>query len=223
MRTLVLMRGAPGCGKSTWIKNNGFEKYSLSADTIREMCSTLPTGVSGKREINQKNDAVVWRILFEILETRMLNGEFTVIDATNKELCNKYRYRLYCVDFTDVPVDVCKRQNKMRPEYKWVPEKAIDNMYARFQSQKIPSGIKAIKPDDIDSFLFKKIDLSEYNKIHIIGDIHGCYTVLMQYISDIKDDEFYIFCGDYIDRGLENADVRRSHKEARRPSATCRD
>ena len=54
------------------------------------------------------------------------------------------------------------------------------------------------------------IDLSEYKKIHHIGDIHGCNTVLQKYLSDndgIKDDEFYIFTGDYVDRGLENADV----------------
>jgi len=56
----------------------------------------------------------------------------------------------------------------------------------------------------------RMIDLSDYNKIHHIGDIHGCNTVFQKYISDnggMKDDEFYIFTGDYIDRGLENADV----------------
>ena len=56
----------------------------------------------------------------------------------------------------------------------------------------------------------KLIDLSGYKKIHHIGDIHGCYTALKKYLDNnggIKDDEFYIFCGDYVDRGIENADV----------------
>ena len=56
----------------------------------------------------------------------------------------------------------------------------------------------------------KLFDLSEYRKIHHIGDIHGCYTALKKYFDDnggIKDDEMYIFTGDYIDRGVENADV----------------
>lgn len=38
MRTLLLFRGAPGCGKSTYIKEHDLEKYTLSADTIRLMC-----------------------------------------------------------------------------------------------------------------------------------------------------------------------------------------
>lgn len=56
----------------------------------------------------------------------------------------------------------------------------------------------------------KPLDLSEYRTIHHIGDIHGCNTVLQKYLSengDIRDDEFYIFCGDYIDRGIENVEV----------------
>ncbi len=35
MRILLLLRGAPGCGKSTWIQRQGLKKYTLSADDIR--------------------------------------------------------------------------------------------------------------------------------------------------------------------------------------------
>lgn len=34
-KKLILFRGAPGCGKSTFIKNNGLEQYTLSTDLIR--------------------------------------------------------------------------------------------------------------------------------------------------------------------------------------------
>ena len=47
MRTLLLMRGAPGAGKSTWIKNHNLEEYTLSPDNIRILCSSIemqPTG-----------------------------------------------------------------------------------------------------------------------------------------------------------------------------------
>lgn len=127
-----------------------------------------------------------------------------------KEMCNTYRYRIYCVDFTDIPIDEVKRRNANREVLKRVPEEAIDKMYSRFATQKIPSGIKVIKPNELDTIWMKMIDLSDYNKIHHIGDVHGCNTVLQKYLSDnggMKDDEFYIFTGDYIDRGLENAEV----------------
>ena len=37
MRTIYILRGAPGSGKSTWIKENNLEQYTLSADNIRLM------------------------------------------------------------------------------------------------------------------------------------------------------------------------------------------
>ena len=217
LRTLILLRGAPGCGKTTWIESNGLKSYSLSADDIRTMYSSSLLGIDGTYYVSQMNDRAVWKLLFEVLESRMANGELTVIDATNsktvemnryKSLAKTYRYRIFCIDFTDIPIDVCKMQNRMRPEHKVVPENVIDNMYARFATQKIPSGITVLKPDQLDNVWFKPIDLSMYRKIHHIGDIHGCYTALHQYMGDhIHEDEFYIFCGDYIDRGLENAQV----------------
>ena len=220
MRVLLLLRGSAGCGKSTWIEQNGLKPYTLCADDIRLLCSSPVLNVSGKEEISQANDTVVWSTLFRLLEIRMQNGEFTVIDATNskttemnryKELCDSYKYRIFCVDFTSIPIEVTKERNRNRlPEMKRVPESAIDKMYSRFQTQKIPSGITVIQPDELDRIWMKPIDLSAYKRVHHIGDIHGCYTVLKEYLDTnggIKDDEFYIFTGDYIDRGIENADV----------------
>lgn len=219
MRVLLLLRGSAGCGKSTWIEQNGLKPYALSADDIRLLCQSPVLQPDGTVGISQSNDKTVWKTLFNLLEIRMQKGEFTVIDATNsktsemnryKQMCETYRYRMYCVDFTDIPIDEVKRRNASREELKRVPDAAIDKMYSRFKTQKIPSGIKVIKPDELDSIWMKLFDLSEYKKIHHIGDVHGCHTALKKYIDDnggIKDNEFYIFCGDYVDRGIENADV----------------
>lgn len=219
MRILLLLRGSAGCGKSTWIEKNGLKPYTLSPDELRLMHQSPVMMPNGTMAISQSNDKAVWNTLFNILECRMKKGEFTVIDATNsktvemnryKNMCDTYRYRIYCVDFTDIPIEEVKRRNAGRDELKRVPEEAIDKMYSRFATQKIPAGIKVIKPNELDSIFMKRIDLSEYNKIHHIGDIHGCNTALQKYLLDnggIKDNEFYIFTGDYIDRGLENAEV----------------
>ncbi|MCM1326643.1 MAG: AAA family ATPase [Bacteroidales bacterium] len=219
MRILLLLRGSAGCGKSTWIEKNGLKPYTLAADDIRLLCQSPVMQIDGTEAISNTNDNVAWKILFNLLEVRMQKGEFTVIDATNsktsemnryKEMCNTYRYRIYCVDFTDIPIEEVKRRNANREALKRVPDEAIDKMYSRFATQKIPSGIKVIKPDELDTIWLKMFDLSEYKRIHHIGDIHGCNTVLQKYLTDnggMKDDEFYIFTGDYIDRGLENVEV----------------
>lgn len=219
MRILLLLRGSAGCGKSTWIEKNGLKPYTLSADDIRLLCQSPIMKVDGTEAISQSNDKVTWKTLFNLLKVRMEKGEFTVIDATNsktseinryKNMCDTYRYRMYCVDFTNIPIEEVKRRNAGREPLKRVPDEVIDKMYSRFMTQKIPSGVKVIKPNELDSIWLKKIDLSKYKKIHHIGDIHGCNTVLQKYLSDnggIKDDEMYIFTGDYIDRGIENVEV----------------
>lgn len=217
MRVLLLMRGAPGVGKTTFIKENNLEQFALSADEIRLLCQSPVMTTSGTFGISQDNEKKVWSFLFQILEARMQRGEFVVIDATNsktvemnryKTMAQTYRYRIYCVDFTDVPMEECKRRNLTRPDYKQVPEEAIEKMYARFATQQIPTGIVKLRPDELDRIWYKPMDFSDYKKIHHIGDIHGCNTVLQEYLKDgLKDDELYIFCGDYIDRGVENVEV----------------
>lgn len=219
MRTLLLFRGAPGCGKSTFIEQNGLKPYTLSADDIRLLVSSPLMTRYGNMTFNPDNDAFVWRMLMQMLEKRMENGEFTVIDATNsktsemnkyKDLGNTYKYRIYCIDMTSLPIEECKARNMQRELLKRVPEEAIDKMYARFATQKIPTGITVLKPDELNKIWMRPIDLSQYNRIHHIGDTHGSCTVLKEYINGnggIKDDEFYIFLGDYIDRGIENVEI----------------
>lgn len=221
MRTLLLMRGAPGSGKSTWIRNHNLEQYTLSPDTLRTMCSSLELQPAGEFKISRdgNNEKVVWDVLFILLEHRMERGEFTIIDATcsktadinrYKELADQYRYRMYIVDFTDIPLETCLNQNKLRSEYKQVPNEAIRKIYARFETQQIPSGVKIIKRDELNTLLDQPIDLSSYSKIVFIGDIHGCYDTLMQYPDfkdGLKDDTEYIFLGDFVDRGNQNTEV----------------
>lgn len=218
MRVLLLMRGSAGCGKSTFIEQHGLKPYTLCADDIRMQCASPVLDIHGNPQISVSNDKVVWDMLFKMLEIRMQNGDFTVIDATNsktaemtryRDLADQYRYRIYCVDMTDIPIEETKRRNKLRTALKQVPEEAIDKFYARFETQGIPSRIKVIKPDELDTIWYHASDLNHYRKIHVFGDIHGCYTALMQYFDQnpISDDECYIFTGDYIDRGLENAEV----------------
>lgn len=217
MRILLLFRGAPGCGKSSFIDQNGLRPYALSADEIRLQCQSAQQTTDGRVEISQKNEQDVWNMLFKLLEIRMRNGEFTVIDATNsktseinryKEMCDTYRYRIFCIDMTDLPIEECKRRNASRPILKQVPESTIDKMYSRFATQKIPSGVKVIKPEELDTIWMRQVDFSGYDKVVHVGDIHGCYTALMQYFKDgLDDNTMYIFVGDLIDRGIENVEV----------------
>lgn len=218
MRTLVLLRGAPGCGKSTFIKNLGLENYTISSDALRLLYASPVMKVNGEFDIPQNVNSNVWQQIEVLLNFRMQNGEFTIIDACHasakdfkiyKDLLNRYKYRAFIVDFTDVPIDICKKQNASRDPLKRVPEYVIDRMYESFSSG-IPSGFTVIKPENfLEEISQKPVDLSKYDKIVHIGDIHGCYDTLMKYFekNPMDDKTCYIFLGDYCDRGDQNAEV----------------
>ena len=93
MRTLLLLRGIQASGKSTWIKENNLEPYTLSADNIRLNIANPVLLEDGSYEISQKYNKVTWELLYNYLEMRMQNGDFTIIDATHSDikLLNKYR------------------------------------------------------------------------------------------------------------------------------------
>ena len=217
MRKLIILRGASGCGKSTFIKNNDLENYTLSTDTIRLMFSSPELGIDYKESIPQFNNKKVWELLYTLLEERMKKGEFTIVDAVHayadesfsiyKKLAEKYRYRLYVLDFTDIPKEEVYERNKGREIYRQVPESSIDRVFKAFEKERISTAFKVIKPENFNEIInTTPRDLNGYEKVHIIGDIHGSATALKTYFIKypISEKDYYIFCGDYFDRGIEN-------------------
>lgn len=57
-----------GCGKSTFIKENNLEKYTLCADKIRLMFNAPEMNFNYKEDIPQYNNKKVWDLLFSLLE-----------------------------------------------------------------------------------------------------------------------------------------------------------
>ncbi len=56
---------------------------------------------------------------------------------------------------------------------------------------------------------YEKIDGSKYRNIWVVGDLHGCYTNLMNKLDTIGFDnkkDLLISVGDLVDRGAENVE-----------------
>lgn len=208
------MVGAPGSGKSSWIKDNGIEKYTIAPDNLRLLVSAPEYSISGNMTISQKNDTQVWKLLDELLEKRMELGQFTVIDATHtrekylkryKALAEKYRYRTYIKKF-DLPIEELLERNKNRDEYKRVPEEVIKLHFERLNSLVIPNSMEIIENiNQINEF----IRYPEVTKpIYFIGDVHGTLEPLNKFLDEhFSDDSEFVFLGDYIDRGDKNGEV----------------
>lgn len=221
MRQLWVLRGVAGCGKSTWVKNVGLEQYVVSSDAIRLLYASPVLKTDGKYTIPQTNDKKVWELLYNFLEFRMNNGDFTIVDATHckessltkyKKLCEKYNYRMVIIDFSDVPLEIIKERNSQREEYKQVSDEIIERMYEQIQV-KLGKKYEIYSHNDLDGFsvlLHNNVELSDnYNKVVVFGDIHGCYTPLNEYFSNnpIDENTYYVFLGDYFDRGIQNKEV----------------
>ena len=196
---LLLLRGLPASGKSTFIEQNNLQDYTVSSDMFRTLLGSNELNTDGDFRISMSVSNTRWKFVFDVLEQRFMNGCFTVLDATNikaadmqkvYKLAKGYRYRVYCVDFTDVPFDECLRRDANRPEHKQVGQKVLERMYQSLQNNKVPGGITVIKPEDwLAVTRYRTQDISNYKKVHHIGDIHGCYTALKNYLNgELNDD-----------------------------------
>lgn len=219
MRILAVTRGVQGCGKSTWVTQNGLDPYSINPDLIRLQYQGPVLNSDGTETISGKNDKQVWEHLFGLLEKRMERGELTIVQgchskpsdfAKYKELIEKYRYRFYTIDFSDVPLDVCKERNRGRNKIQFVPEDALDKVHSRLANLEPPAYANLIKPDQfLEAIKWKLVDFNKYNNIYITSDIHGCWDPLNKFLIEhsITDNDLLIINGDFLDRGLQHKEV----------------
>lgn len=131
----------------------------------------------------------------------MERGDFTVIDATHvtsksisqyKSLATSYRYRVYVVDFTQVPLETALLQNRGREPHKVVKESVLYQMNERLKTEKVPSWVTVLTPEEYPVIMtYQPRSFDQYEAIHVFGDIHGCYTALNTYLQgDLKKTSF---------------------------------
>lgn len=222
MNYLILLRGCPASGKSTWIKNNNLEAWTLSADAIRLLHQSPILTVDGGYSISPKNDNHVWNTLFDLLEHRMIRGEATIIDATNsspaqvsryKRLVDEYRYRCYIVDFSHVSLETCLEQNRGREPHKFVPEDVIEKLHSRILSFDPPKWATLIKPENFWSNIERwPLDYtSRFEQVVVFGDSHSCFDPIQKYFQGEPEQEntLYIHLGDMFDRGPQTEEWAR--------------
>ena len=190
MKLLIILRGAPGSGKSYFVKQNDLEDLTLSTDKIRLMYSSIYTDKDGRYYITQRFNKRVFELLYKMLEIRMQNGDTTIIDATNTKqssvteylrLAKIYSYTPICIDFSSVDYGKLLEQNKSRASYKFVPEEVIKGMCENLESS---------KQWFIDTFKDNYYDYYKYYSNHAgvdalkdIGIDMFCYNLEKKYLN----------------------------------------
>jgi predicted kinase len=141
MLKVILTKGLPASGKTTWAKQLMAEHkgqyHRVNKDDLRAM---LNNSVWSKR-----NEAHIIRVR-DLIIMDSLAGECSVIvDDTNLHPKHEEHIRelvagkaeVVIQDFTDVPLEVCLERDKHRPNY--VGEKVITDMYLQYLAPKIES------------------------------------------------------------------------------------
>jgi len=235
MRNIIIVRGPQGTGKSGFVRRLGLEGHHLSFDKVREIVSGDTVAISGEMTIPQQHNQLVRAVTLESLARRMKDGETIAFEATMPmqrdvqtilDLADEHRYRVLVVDFYDVPTAQALVANRARPERLRVPDFAVQRCYEQASHQALAAGLATVRVGDMDAleqplaetmaFLTRDTqlrDASAYRQVVHIGDLQGTLHPLLDPASPLanglEDDVLYIFCGDLLDRGVENGKVLR--------------
>lgn len=159
MKKLLMLKGLPGCGKSTWANDTlddqvGFKR--VNKDDLRMMLDHGRWSPDNEKFIIEVRNAIILQM--------MMSGHNIIVDDTNldprheeelRKIVNdwndvvampggKHYYEFEIKDFTNVPLEVCLERNKGRGEITHrgvnirmaVPEEVIFNMYNKYLAPK---------------------------------------------------------------------------------------
>ncbi|MCK7558371.1 polynucleotide kinase-phosphatase [Chitinophaga sedimenti] len=229
---LVLLAGASSSGKSTFARKHFKATEIVSSDACRAMLC------------DDENNLAITTDAFElcrfIAAKRLKNNMLTVIDATNVSEEDRAKWVALAREYHVLPVIIALN----------VPEQVLDERSAARSDRRMPGhalhrqwvqlkrslrGLKAEGfrhvyelrgPEEIDAIthiertrLFTNMK-AVTGPFDIIGDIHGCYTELVQLLTKLgyrKQDSLWlhpegrkpIFLGDLVDRGPDSPGVLR--------------
>jgi predicted kinase len=136
--TLVITRGLPGCGKTTyaraWVAEDPATRARCNRDDFRDMLhASRGRGDRAERQVTAAQHAAVSALL--------ARGVDVIVDDMNlrsryardlRALASRTGAEFAVMDLTDVPVDVCVARDAQRPAPAHVGEDVIRGLYDRY-------------------------------------------------------------------------------------------
>lgn len=191
---IIILRGYPGSGKTTWAGLNYPEAARISRDDLR----TSRYGVQGKTALDNKKEQEISKLQEDLVKAYIAAGKSVVIDDTNL----KARYARRWVDLAEalgvnwevddllVDADTCIVQDSYRIAP--VGEKVIRNYARRFPLGRWPE----IQPSPKAKHKFSRYEPNTSNPTAYVFDIDGTLADLSHrnpYSTDLyhKDSPFH--------------------------------
>lgn len=138
MNQLIITRGLPGAGKTTfaraWVKEDPGHRARVNRDDLRAMLhdSTFIKGVT-EQVVIAARDSLIMTLLGRGLD--VISDDTNLPQRTARDLRNlatRAGAGFDVKDLTDVDIDTCHVRNGEREDKPPVPDEAIEDMYTRY-------------------------------------------------------------------------------------------
>lgn len=136
MASLIVLRGLPGCGKSThaeaYVAEDPATRFRVNQDALRGMAHAgVYLGNDTDRQIRAVRNASIRALLDQAVTVVSDDTNLKDRDVAMLLLIAQYTgARFVVIDLSDVPLDVCLQRNALRTGPAHVPEARIREMHA---------------------------------------------------------------------------------------------
>ncbi len=222
--TLYLLVWVQGSGKSTYIKKHWLENYVISLDDLRMKyaCTNYDVNWEVYMEKCLYLEKIVHKQFQHMLDHRLKSKIPTIIDNANNVQRKTVRKLIKKAKKynTDVKIHVFEKPigelleiNKLR----WIDviEDEITlkyyKSYQEFKSEDFLwlEQVANIKEDIEQRELLRYNLTDKYEKLIIVGDIHGSRLMIEELEREYSKTNFYVFLGDYLEKGKHSIYVAR--------------
>lgn len=146
MKKIILTRGIPASGKSTWAKQEVFKdpehSIRINRDDLRNMCGKYWVSAREKYILSCRNlllnTAIYMNFNTIIIDDMNLNPRdidyiIKAVNDFNKVLKSKNQYKIEFKDFTNVSLNVCIERDSKRENP--LGEKVIRDIFNKYQTR----------------------------------------------------------------------------------------
>jgi predicted kinase len=224
--TLYILSGIPGCGKSTFIKNNikkGIinKDMVVSSDKIRKnILGKVYDLTDGKlfKDYSSEADGKVFEIMENMIEEKTKEHLVCFVDATNtseqernrwNKIAKKHNMKSEVLIFEE-SLETCIERNLKRKRS--LSLDVLEKFNNRLERKSLLP-YRLITSNEIIEF--EPLNVLNESKIDVIGDVHGLYSDLILLLNKLgydkdlnhKEGRKLLFVGDLIDRGPDSIEV----------------